>query len=1092
MLRMILGEAGTGKTTEVLRQIKEAAGRRQSVLLLVPEHASFEMERRVSALFTGEEQQYITLLSFPRLAEKIFRECGGLTQRPLDEVSRALLMREAISEVQERLTLYRRQAGYTGFISSMLQTVADFKRAGITPARLEEIAAETAGTALGQKLTDLQLIYEAFQALVELRFHDPLDELSLALGRAVEKNWFAGRRVWVDSFDYFSVSERALLEQMLLSAESLTLSMTCPALDAGEDIFLYQKKFLLRMRAYAGAHALMCEEPLILAEDKRHQSPALAGLQRAFTRPQTAPPAAGESLRLIEAPTVYEEMRFAAAEIARLVREEGLRYRDCVILCRDLDRYRNAKTVLEEYDLPYFCGEKQNILFAPLPFFLLTALEAASGSLKTAAILRLARSAASGLSPQQAGALENYSYVWNITGEDWLRPFTGNPEGMSDAAPEDYAAALAQVEAARRRVIEPLAALRQSLKNAAGPDFAAAVYRYAEAAGALQNLTQNSPLPQREAVDRQWNSLVDVLDLMTDFYPERALNAREWSELFRLALSRIDLGEVPNTVDHVILAESDRVRLQSPRAVFVLGVNEGIFPANGATAGLFSTREREELNARGAELPVLGTESTLREQFVLYSALSAAAERLTITYARQNIAGDAQLAPAGYLLRVLRPLQVTPIRTEAFPAEFWVVNEATAKSRYAAALGRDAAEEALLAALLERLGEGDYPAAMRRVSMDAPAGDITPENARQLLGRELKLAPTAIDRYYQCPYQFFCDKMLRLRPRQRVEFSPFESGSAIHYVFQQMVNQYGSRGLCELTDEEMDGEIRRFLREYIDRMVPDPTTVTARFRYQFDRLRLMLGVIVRHLADEFSQSEFTAAATEVSVGEGGEVASPRLSAEDGTPISLRGSIDRVDLYHGPEGDYLRVIDYKSGTKEFRFEEVPYGLNMQMLIYLYAACGDENHRFGSPQPAGVLYLPSRLEALEVTMDTTSESLAAEVNESLRMKGMLLEDEDILRAMEQQLAGVYIPAKIKQNGEFYRGSRVYSREVFAKLRETVYGNIEQMGTDLLAGKVAPCPARGGSSEPCNYCPYVGLCNNTEPEAPHRELGGKEETE
>ena len=213
MLRMILGEAGTGKTTEVLRQIKEAAGRQQPVLLLVPEHASFEMERRVSALFTGEEQQYITLLSFPRLAEKIFRECGGLTQRPLDEVSRALLMREAISEVQERLTLYRRQAGYTGFISSMLQTVADFKRAGITPARLEEIAAETDGTALGQKLTDLQLIYEAFQALVELRFHDPLDELALALGRAAEKNWFAGRHIWVDSFDYFSVSERALLEQ---------------------------------------------------------------------------------------------------------------------------------------------------------------------------------------------------------------------------------------------------------------------------------------------------------------------------------------------------------------------------------------------------------------------------------------------------------------------------------------------------------------------------------------------------------------------------------------------------------------------------------------------------------------------------------------------------------------------------------------------------------------------------------------------------------------------------------------------------------------------------------------------------------------
>lgn len=1092
MLRMILGEAGTGKTTEVLRQIREAAARQQSVLLLVPEHASFEMERWVSALFTGEEQQYITLLSFPRLAENIFRECGGLALRPLDEVSRALLMREAIQEVREQLGLYQRQAGYTGFISAMLQTVADFKRAGISPLRLQEIADETAGEALGEKLRDMQLIYGAFQALVEQRFHDPLDELTLAMRRATEKDWFAGQYIWVDSFDYFSVSERALLEQMLLSAPQLTLSMTCPTLDSQEDIFLYQKKFLLRMRAYAGAHAIACEKPMILQKDKRHQNPDLAGLQRAFTQPAAVAPAVGEHLQLVEAPTVYEEMRFAAAEICRLVREEGYRYRDCVILCRDMDRYRNARTVLEEYGLPCFWGEKQNILFAPLPFFVLTALEAACGSPKTPAILRMARSAASGLTPQQAGKLENYCFVWNITGEDWLRPFTGNPEGMSEAAPEEYAAELAEIEAARRRVVEPLAALRYALREADGGDFAAAVYRYVETAGALRHLSQGSTLPEREALDRQWNSIVDVLDLMSDFYTGKTMSAREWCELFRLALSRIDLGSVPNTVDHVILAESDRVRLQSPKAVFVLGVNEGVFPATGTTAGLFSTREREELNACGAELPVLGTESALREQFVLYSALCAAAERLFITYARQSIAGDAQLAPASYLLRVLRPLQLVPIKTETLPTEFWVVNNATAKSRYAAVLGSQPQEEALLAALLERQGDGDYPAAMRRVAANAPAGNIAPENARQLLGQELKLAPTAIDRFYQCPYQFFCDKMLRLRPRQRVEFSPFESGSAIHYVFQQLVERYGSQGLSALSEEELDRGIRHYLKEYIDRMVPDPTTVTARFRYQFQRLRLMLGVIVRHLAEEFAQSEFVTAATEVPVGENGEVASPRLSAEDGTPISLRGSIDRVDLYHGVDGDYLRVIDYKSGTKEFKFEEVPYGLNMQMLIYLYAACGDENHRFGTPQPAGVLYLPSRLEAVEVMADTTEESVTSEVNNALKMKGMLLEDETVLRAMEQELAGVYIPVKMKQNGEFYKGSRVYSREIFQNLRETVYGNVEKMGTELLAGKVAPCPVKGGDNDPCSYCPYAALCNNTEPDSPHRELGEKEESE
>lgn len=1090
MLRMILGEAGAGKTTEVLRQIREAAARQQSVLLLVPEHASFEMERRVSALFTGEEQQYITLLSFPRLAENIFRECGGLTSRPLDEVSRALLMREAIDEVQEQLGIYRRQAGYTGFLSDMLQTVADFKRAGITPQGVAELAEQTVG-ALGEKLRDMSLIYEAFAALVEQRFHDPLDELSLALQRAAEKDWFAGKHIWVDSFDYFSVSERALLEQMLLSASQLTLSMTCPSLDPGEDIFLYQKKFLLRLRAYAGAHRCACEEPLFLTGDERHKnSPDLAALRQAFTDPGTVAPVTGDALRLIEAPTVYEEMRFAAAEISRLVRQEGCRYRDCVILCRDMERYRNAKTVLEEYQLPYFCGEKQNILLAPLPFYILTALEAAVGGIKTAAVLRLARSAASGLDPQQAGQLENYCFVWNIGGEDWLRSFTANPEGLSDAAAEDYAAELAKIEAARRIVMEPLEVLRQALRSADGVGFATAVYRYVAAADALTHLTAGCEMAEREAIDRQWNCIVDVLDLMSDFYTGKTLSAREWSDLFRLALSRIDLGSVPNTVDHVLLAESDRVRLQSPRAVFVLGVNEGVFPAVGKTAGLFSAREREELNARGTELPVIGTESALREQFVLYSALTAPAQRLYITYARRSIAGDTALAPASYLLRTIRPLNITAEPTEQMPLDFWVVNRTTAKSRCAAALGRRPEEEALLSALLERLGEGDYPKALTRAAADLPAAGITPENARALLGRELRLAPTAIDRFYQCPYFFFCDKMLRLRPRQRVEFSPFESGSAIHYVFQQMVNCYGSDGLSTLTDDELDGGIRRYLREYIDRMIPNPDAVTARFRYQFDRLRLMLGVIVRHLAAEFAQSEFFTAATEVSVGEGGEVASPRLAAEDGTPILLRGSIDRVDLYHGTDGDYLRVIDYKSGTKEFKFEEVSYGLNMQMLIYLYAACGDEGHRFGTPQPAGVLYLPSRLEAVNTTADLPEEGVEEAISKALRMKGMLLEDETVLRAMEQELAGVYIPAALTQKGELSKASRVYSREAFEKLRETVYGNITGMGTELLAGKVAPLPARGGGNDPCGYCPYAGLCNNNKPDGCHRELGGEEE--
>ena len=413
-----------------------------------------------------------------------------------------------------------------------------------------------------------------------------------------------------------------------------------------------------------------------------------------------------------------------------------------------------------------------------------------------------------------------------------------------------------------------------------------------KAAGALQ-MTQNSPLPQREAVDRQWNSLVDVLDLMTDFYPERALNAREWSSCsgWPFPASIWARCQIPWIMSS--WREATGCGCKAPGPSLSLASMRAFSRPMGPRQGFFHP-EREELNARGAELPVLGTESTLREQFVLYSALSAAAERLTITYARQNIAGDAQLAPAGYLLRVLRPLRVSPIRTEAFPAEFWVVNEATAKADTRRLWAGTPRRRPCWPPCWSCWERGGLSGCDETGGHGRPGRGYHPGKRPAAAGPGAEAGPTAIDRYYQCPYQFFCDKMLRLRPRQRVEFSPFESGSAIHYVFQQMVNQYGSRGLCELTDEEMDGRSAASLREYIDRMVPDPTTVTARFRYQFDRLRLMLGIIVRHLADEFSQSEFTAAATEVSVGEG-EVASPAAERRGRHPISLRGSIDRVDL-----------------------------------------------------------------------------------------------------------------------------------------------------------------------------------------------------
>lgn len=1076
MLHFILGKSGCGKTERVMQQVKEAASAAKRVILLVPEHASFEMERRASALLGSSELLHTDVLSFPRLAENIFRDCGGLSHRAMNDVSRIILMHTAVQEVQDALTVYRQQAEHQSFLTTLLAEIREFKRGGITPERLRDLSGKVEEEPLAAKLRDISLIYEAYQAILQASYHDPLDDLALASRLAEEKNWFCDAAIWVDGFDFFSADESAMLEIMLRQAAQITFSMTANALDAKQDIFIHQKKFLHRLIGTAGEMGVQVAPPVFLEEASRFRSEDLITLQQAFTDPVLSQPAGEKNIRIIEADTVYEEIRFAAAEICRLVREESLRYNDCAIVCRDPERYEGARSVLEDYGIPYYYSQKESLLATPPAQFLCTALDACRGSINTKKVLALARSEASGLTPAEAGELENYCFTWSVKGENWCTPFTNNPEGMSDAPENTYAAAIACIETARQTVIGPLLNLRRSVLSCNGKDLAISLFCYAQESGMLQHFCENSYREHRERLDREWNGIVDILDLFSDSFAERELTVSAWCDLFRLALAQTDLGNVPNTVDQVVLAAADRIRLNSPRAVFVLGVNEGLFPGISTDNGLFSTREREAMNACGAELLAAGTESALREQFILYTALSAASERLYISYARHDVQGEVAFAPSAILSNLMHRLSLPAEDAAHFPTEFWVSSPRTARMQYAVELAKPDGDSAVLAMLLDKMGEAPYCAVLEKAAQDIPAGGITPENARRLLGWELSVSPTAIDTYYHCPFQYFCDKMLRLRPRQKVEFSPFESGSAIHYVFEMMLNHHGSKGLEALSPEQFDAEIRQYLAEYIHRMVPDEDAVSARFRYQFERLHLMLRIILRHMAEELAQSEFVTAATEAKVGKEAQIASPELHAADGTPIRLQGSIDRVDVYHTEEQDYLRVIDYKSGSKEFRLEEVYYGLNMQMLIYLYAACDDKNGSFGAPQPAGVLYVPSKLQAVETAADVDDKTLREEIDSGLKMKGIVLEDEAVLRAMEPALSGKYIPASLTAGGAFSKSSRLQSREQMAALRELVYRNITEMADHLLAGRVEPLPVQDGHNDPCSYCKYAALCNNT----------------
>ena len=1096
MFQLIIGKTGTGKTTRVLKEAIEAARQDREVILLVPEQFSFEMERKASQALRGAQAMNLSVLSFSRLAENIFRAYGGLARKRLTDTARFVLMRLAVGEVRDTLELYQRQSQKTAFLTTMLQTIEELKSCGAYPEDLRQVSKGLEDKQLGGKLRDIIRVYEAYQAIVDRDYADPLDDIARAGELARDHGYFRGKTLFLDSFGFFSPPERRLVELMLEQGDQVTLSLCADGLTTreGGDVFHDQKETARRLLQFASSHDIPTAKPVRLEENHRTQSLALRAVEKFLSSGETAQsPENNDGIAILRCGDKYEEIHFAAAEISRLVREEKLRYRDIALVCRSIGDYETAlQTIFTAYGIPLFFDRKEQVLAKPVIAVLAAALDSVRGDWKGEAILKVARSPAMGLTLEESAVLENYAYIWSVQGKGWTQPFRNDPDGMTGAAPESYEQRLAQVEEVRRKVMEPLIALKKQLERCDGKGFAMGLYSFITQIGGLEHLAEHfrdsygEDRRELEENDQLWGMLVDMLDLFCDSIGSARYPLNTFVELFHLALSCMEIGHIPNTNDQVIAGSADRIRLSSPKVVFVVGVNEGVFPARYQPHGAFTDQERTRLIARGVELSASRYQRALQERFYLYTALTASRERLYLTYASSTLEGG-QLEPSLAAVQLGGMFPGALQRASELPPEFFVVDLFTAREQYARAKGKGLPQEGTLEELLRRQGDDRYLALMERLSLDLPAGPVEPAAAKGLLRGRVAVSPTRIENFYRCPFLFFCDSMLRLRPRKRVEYSPLESGNAIHYVLEHLFRSHGGKGLSSMTDQELEGEIRRLLEEYIRSLVPDLTQLAGRFRYQLERLASVLLLLVRHVGEEFDQSLFQAAGMEVPVGPDEAVHPAPLTAQDGTPVVIRGKIDRVDLFTKGEDRYARVVDYKSGGKEFRLEEVFHGLNMQMLIYLFALCDDPRSPFGSVQPAGILYMPGKVSPAELPSSADAGQIRSQVGGTLGMKGMVLDDPDVLEAMEKELAGRYIPVKKKKGGGLTAASKVSSAGEFRRIREAVYGRITQMADALTKGEIAPFPVHSGNLNPCDYCDYGILCNNRNTPL-FRDISGK----
>ena len=1098
LLHLLLGRAGSGKTVRLRNLLKETPVEQQPVLL-VPEQGSFQNERAMLRLLGPKEAQRVWVFSFSRLADFAFRRFGGAAGRRLDDGGRSIFMSLALEQVKDQLDFYRKSAEDAELVRLLLAQEAELKMCGIRPSDLLE-AVETPSdqplsSTLQQKARELSLILEAYDALVAQSYVDPLDDLTRLKALLEQHALFKGCVVALDSFQSFTVQEYQIIAAMLEQADEVYVSLCTDQLDDPErgmglfSLVRHTGNTLIRMAKERGVRVAA---PEVLEPGKRFRAKGLFALEAGAFRTAHGAPQPAQGVTLYEAKDLYDEAETAAAAIRHLVMENGYRYRDFAVIARTPDQYRGILDVaLEHRDIPYFMDKPQAVDAEPLMRLVLSAFQVVRSGFASADVFAYLKTGLAGFSTEQISALENYTYLWNLSGRKWKEAWADHPRGFVEEWTERDREQLEALNESRSAVVEPLSRFAQRVAEADGEEMALAVYRLLEDVQAAEHLKE---LAARLAADgrpelaerqlRLWDVLMAILDQSALVLKGCRLRHARYAELLRLVILANDIASIPEGLDEVTVGAADRIRAEEPKVVFLLGAAQGDFPLSPSSHCVFSDGERRELIALGLPLNDTLEGVAVQERFLAYAAMSAASERLYISFAAAGPEGEPKRASA-IVTETLSILQGVPVYTPYSLPQTWTANAAQPAFALAAQQWqRNTPLSATMKQLFaERPGYAARTAAVDRAARKGAAGFQDEEKARKLFGTNMHVSATQIETFYLCRFQYFCRYGLRAKERRTAEMDALEYGSLMHYLLEHLFRETGAQELHAMGQQDLKAEIDRLLEQYMETHLGGSRNKSPRFAYLFARLSESALVIIAHIAEELCQSEFAPVDFELPVGEDG-VPALSIPLPDGGRVSIDGKVDRVDLLQRDGVQYLRVVDYKTGKKEFKLSDVIYGVNMQMLIYLATLSENAEARYGGNlAPAGILYVPASRPTLSVARGTSKEKVRQEETKKLRMNGLLIDDPDVLHAMEPDGAGTYIPVTIKNGAPARRDSVVSPGEMDAILRR-VKDLAASMAEELHRGRVAAVPLKG-DTDACQWCPYFAVCGREQEDAA-RQMG------
>lgn len=1127
----------------------------RKILLLVPDQYTLQAERNAFAYLGVEGLMDLEVMSQSRLGFKVLAETGGSSRTPVDKYGRHMLLAKILTEENEKLEAFRGMNRKPSFIEMANNLISEMKQFNTTPSDLLQILKETESTSiLCRKLKDIHTIYKKYEDLIEGKYLDTEDYLNLFISKIGKSHLIRDAVVWISGFDYFTPKTLTIIEQLMVFAKEVNIVLTadCPPGPGGcalppesrdSDLFDLTRGIMGKLRTIAGKNGIRYEEvpvgdryripvgdtpgggrkeataqPEPKAEAVARPEPkaeALAHLEQELYAQPYRQAAAGDTVALCQAANFYAEAETAAAKIVNLVREEGLRYRDILVICNDTEARANViRRVFADYGINAFFDKKRDILHHPSVEFISALIDVIVKGWLYEDIFRMLKTNLTPVSFEDCEDLENYAVKYRIKGSRWKSDFTYGAKAEGEET-------LQRINVIRKQVCDYISVFEAGFKQKKTVrEKTEALYGF---------LTETAQLPEKirslmdyligenqfeyaEEASQIWSVIISIFDQLIELIGGEEIPAEEYAAILKAGFEAVEIGLLPPTVDQIMVGTMQRTRAGNIKALIILGANDGLLPTTGLSESLLNEDEKSTLYKKGIEICRIDDLRVKEEKLAIYKNLSKPSRYLWMGYSASDPEGKESKPSVLFekIRRIFTDVKVTKdIINEGDPILLIETPGSTLRHMTNAFRG------ALDGAPLKEEWQAVYrwydrnAKQMLRPVKEGLLFSNRQEKIRKDLARklykgeipaELSLSPSRLERFSRCPFSHFINYGLHPDEHRIFEIAGREIGDVYHQCFMKLSEKLSVPGM-DITDPRSpwmnvtEDRCRELIESFIDEAALEyregVLSQGEEERYRSQRMKKVCGdaawALVEHvqtgrIRNIFFESEFGRA-----VGRQFPPIEVKLGEET---LFIEGKIDRVDILAGKDGDasrYVKIIDYKSGKERFDTEEAKAGWRLQLMLYLRAALGahpagssGEINRDNPFKPAGVFYFEiaePQIDVTEVPKEDYPERVKAERKKRFKLDGVVLDDHSVIESIAGEFYGWsdILPVRKTKEG-LYAGAtekKLLKEEDFSELLDAVDRKVKELCAELAEGSIDIRPKKVKDETACRFCLYKSIC-------------------